>query len=73
MGQRKSECRRILNDRTKDNIAALAQTMSLFDQNKDDAPQSEDGQYNEEDNNESYKELGFLVMNLAGGADDESN
>jgi len=67
MGHRKRECRRDLNDRMRDNIAALAQTMSLFDQKKDDATQSEDGQYNEKDDNESYEELGFLVMNVADG------
>ena len=70
-GHRKSECRRNLNDRMKDNITTLAQTMSLFDQRKDDASQSEDGQYNEEDDNESYEELGFLVMNVTGRVDGE--
>ena len=64
-GHRKSECPRNLNDRMKDNMAALAQTMSLFDQKKDD---ESDTQYNydEEDDNESYAELGFLAMNVAG-------
>ena len=35
MGHRKSECRRNLNNRIKDNIAALAQTLSMFDQKKE--------------------------------------
>ena len=56
----------------KDNIAALAQTMSLFDQKGDD---ESDNQYNhsEEDDNESYAELGFLAMNVAGRDTGESN
>jgi len=73
MGHRKSECHHNVNDRMKDNIAVLAQTMSLFDQKKDDASQSEDVQYNEEGDNESYAELGFLVINVAGGDNGESN
>ena len=68
-----SLCHPNLNNRMKDNIAALAQTMSLFDQRKDDASQPEDGQYNEEDDNESYEELGFLAINVAGGDSGESN
>ena len=49
----------------KENMAALAQTMSLFGQKGDD---ESDTQYNydEEDDNESYEELGFLAMNVAG-------
>ena len=71
-GHRESECRRNLNDRMKDSMAALAQTMSLFDQKKDD---ESDTQYNysEEDDNESYAELGFLAMNVAGRDSGESN
>jgi len=56
----------------QDNTAALAQTMSLFDQKHDDSSQSEDGQNNEDDN-ESYVELGFLKMNVVDGTDGKSN
>ena len=72
-GHRKSECRDNLNDRMQDNIAALVQTMNLCDERPDDSSQSEDGQNNKEDDNESYTELGFLAMNVADGTDGESN
>ena len=70
-GHRKSECRRNLNDRMKDNMAALAQTMSLFGQ-KEDNDQDTHYNYSEEDDNESYEELGFLAMNVAGRDNGES-
>ena len=52
-------------------MAALAQTMSLFDQKRDD---ESDNQYNysEEYDNESYAELGFMAMNVAGRDSGES-
>ena len=54
----------------KENMAALAQT-SLFGQKEDD---EQDTQYNysDEDDNESYDELGFLAMNVAGRDNGES-
>ena len=70
-GHRKSECRRNLNDHMKKNMAALAQTMSLFGQKEDD-DQDTHYNYSEEDDNESYDELGFLAMNVAGRDNGES-
>ena len=55
----------------KDNMAALAQTMNLFDQKKDDESDTHYN-YSEEDDNESYAELGFLAMNVAGRDSGES-
>ena len=69
-GHRKSECCRNLNDRMKDDMVALAQTMSLFGQ-KGDNEQDTQYNYSEEDDNESYEELGFLVMNVAGRDNEE--
>ena len=70
-GHRKSECRCNLNDRMKDNMAALAPTMSLFDQKEDDEQETHYN-YSEEDDNKSYEELGFLAMNVAGRDNGES-
>ena len=70
-GHRKSECHRNLNDRMKENMAALAQTMSLFGQKEDDEQETHYN-YSEEDDNESYDELGFLAMNVAGRDNGES-
>ena len=71
-GHRKSECHRNLNDRMKDNMAALAQTMNLFDQKKDDESNTHYNYSEEDDNEMNIAELGFLAMNVAGRDSGES-